>query len=169
MGPALGPKSTRSCVRTQENWVLRQDLWALGPHGDQRELDPDAGLMSIGSCQGLQQCTWADPGHKQGSPSAKCRVRVWLSAQGTTAPPKLKLTIFSSIIPSMSNASQWKDNPTTSQLFILKKSKNIRPKLWGLAATMKPRVSSLFNLSTQTFIFFNFKKICFSSIVIIVF
>jgi len=140
IGSLRGPKRTGSWLWTHKPWVL-----------------PRSAAMHTG---------W--PSAQASSPSAKCRVRVWLSAQGlptlapgvrvpgTTAPPKLKLTIFSPTIPSMSNASQWKDNPTAGQLFILKKhQKNIRPKLLGLAATLNPRASSLFNLSIQISIFFN--------------
>ena len=67
MVPASGPISHGSCVKTQEKWVLPQDLKALGPdagpkrHGswwwtqtkcvltqDPRTLDPDAGSIELG-------------------------------------------------------------------------------------------------------------------------
>jgi len=60
---------------------------------------------------------WPAPTHGQVNPSARCphlRVRGWLTPWA--APPKLEVIIFPPTIPSMSNASHRKYNPTPLSL-----------------------------------------------------
>jgi hypothetical protein len=50
LGPVLGPKGNRSCVRTQFSWVQLQDPIVLSLRQDPSLMGPVSGPHSIGPC-----------------------------------------------------------------------------------------------------------------------
>jgi len=140
IGSLRGPKRTGSWLWTHKPWVLPRfaAMHTGWPSAQARQPQRQVSRAGLAQCSGLA------------NPSTRCpRPRHY-------SPTKTETDYFLLNHPFNVKCIPVKRQPHHRPTFYFKKkSKNIRPKLLGLAATLNPRASSLFNLSIQIFIFFN--------------